>query len=121
MDGTTFGDSVDMSFGFFMESMAIADVRHSREKTLEALLLGERMKSWELYNEAFSHAVGKYQALREMKSPLWEQLSDHTRQRLDRGHFELLNRQNNIIKFILQTSHPFLTMQRLLTKEFSKI
>ncbi|KAI0176577.1 hypothetical protein BJ166DRAFT_458555 [Pestalotiopsis sp. NC0098] len=96
VDGTTFGDSVDMSFGFFMESMAIADVRHSREKTLEALLLGERMKSWELYNEAFSHAVGKYQALREMKSPLWEQLSDHTRQRLDRGHFELLNRQNNI-------------------------
>ncbi|ETS87680.1 hypothetical protein PFICI_01508 [Pestalotiopsis fici W106-1] len=96
VDGSTFGDSVDMSFGFFMESMAIADVRHSREKTLEALLLGERMKSWELYNEAFSHAVGKYTTLRELNSPLWDQLSEHTRQRLDRGHFELLNRQNNI-------------------------
>ncbi|KAK9794498.1 putative Choriogenin Hminor [Seiridium cardinale] len=96
VDGTTFGDSVDMSFGFFMEGLAVADVRHSREKTLEALVLGERMKSWELYNEAFSHAVGKYTALLDLHSPLWDQVSEHTRQRLERGHFELLSRQNNV-------------------------
>ncbi|KAH6657485.1 hypothetical protein BKA67DRAFT_189846 [Truncatella angustata] len=96
VDGTTFGDSVDMSFGFFMEGLAVADVRNSREKTLEALILGERMKSWDLYNEAFSHAVGKYPALRDLSSPLWEQVSAPTRQRLERGHLELLNRQNNV-------------------------
>lgn len=85
-----------MSFGFFTEGLAIADVRHSREKTLECLILGERMKSWDLYNEAFAHAVGKYSALRDLNSPLWEQVSAVTRQRLERGHFELLNRQNNV-------------------------
>lgn len=85
-----------MSFGFFSEGLAVADVRHSREKTLEALILGERMKSWDLYNEAFAHAVGKYSALRELNSPLWSEVSTHTRQRLERGHLELLGRQNNV-------------------------
>ncbi|KAK8056297.1 hypothetical protein PG993_001524 [Apiospora rasikravindrae] len=69
-DGSTFGASVEMAFGFFMEQMALADVRHSREKTLEALVLGERMRSWDLFSEAFAHAVGKYSAIRDLKSPL---------------------------------------------------
>lgn len=85
-----------MAFGFFMEQHAVADVRHSREKTLEALVLGERLKYWDLYNEAFAHAAGKYSALRDLNSPLWEQVSTHTRQRLERAHFELLNRQNTV-------------------------
>ncbi|KAI1845607.1 hypothetical protein JX265_005297 [Neoarthrinium moseri] len=96
VEGSTFGDAVNMSFGFFMDQMAVADVRYSREKTLEALLLGERMRSWDLYNEAFAHAAGKYSALRELKSPLWDDVSTHTRERLERGHLELLDRQNNV-------------------------
>ncbi|KAI0136296.1 hypothetical protein BJ170DRAFT_677176 [Xylariales sp. AK1849] len=95
-DGSTFGDAVEMSCAFFMDQMAVADVRHSREKTLEALVLGERMRSWDLYNEAFAHAVGKYSAIRDLNSPLWEQVSSLTRQRLERGHLDLLNRQNSI-------------------------
>lgn len=95
-DGSSFGDAVEMSFSFFMEQTAFADVRQSREKTLEALILGERMKSWHLYNEAFAHAAGKYTAIRDLKSPLWDQVSAHTRQRLERAHLELVTRQNNV-------------------------
>ncbi|KAI0543135.1 hypothetical protein GGR58DRAFT_496599 [Xylaria digitata] len=96
MDGSTFGDAVEMSFSFFIEQMALADVRQSREKTLESLILGERMRSMELYNEAFSHAVGKYSAMRELRSTLWEQVSPSTRQRLERAHFDLVGRQHSV-------------------------
>ncbi|KAK8089099.1 hypothetical protein PG997_004060 [Apiospora hydei] len=95
-DGSTFGASVEMAFGFFMEQMALADVRHSREKTLEALVLGERMRSWDLFNEAFAHAVGKYSAIRDLKSPLWEMVSAPTRQRLERAHLDLVSRQASV-------------------------
>ncbi|KAI1328272.1 hypothetical protein F5Y16DRAFT_369241 [Xylariaceae sp. FL0255] len=94
-DGTTFGEAVEMSFGFFTEQMALADVRNSREKTLESLILGERMRSMELYNEAFTHAVGKYSAIRDLNSPLWDYVSPRTRQRLERAHIELVGRQHN--------------------------
>ncbi|KAI1776509.1 hypothetical protein F4818DRAFT_351492 [Hypoxylon cercidicola] len=95
-DGSTFGDAVDMSFHFFMEQMALADVRHSRGKTLESLILGERMRSIDLYNEAFAHAVGKYPAIRDLNSPLWTEVSSTTRERLERAYFELVNRQNSV-------------------------
>ncbi|KAI3331905.1 hypothetical protein HD806DRAFT_478654 [Xylariaceae sp. AK1471] len=95
-DGSTFGDAVEMSFSFFIEQMALADVRQSREKTLESLILGERMRSMELYNEAFAHAVGKYSAMRELRSPLWEQMSPSTRQRLERAHIDLVGRQHGV-------------------------
>ncbi|KAJ3579615.1 hypothetical protein NPX13_g950 [Xylaria arbuscula] len=95
-DGSTFGDAVEMSFSFFIEQMALADVRQSREKTLESLILGERMRSMELYNEAFAHAVGKYSAMRELRSPLWDQVSASTRQRLERAHFDLVGRQHGV-------------------------
>ncbi|KAK6841920.1 hypothetical protein PG987_002780 [Apiospora arundinis] len=95
-DGSTFGGSVEMAFGFFMEQMALADVRHSREKTLEALVLGERMRSWDLFSEAFAHAVGKYSAIRDLKSPLWEMVSAPTRQRLERAHLDLVSRQASV-------------------------
>ncbi|KAI0443303.1 hypothetical protein F4803DRAFT_515605 [Xylaria telfairii] len=95
-DGSTFGDAVEMSFGFFTEQMGLADVRHSREKTLESLILGERMRFMDLYNEAFAHAVGKYSAMRDLRSPLWEQVSPTTRQRLERAHFDLVGRQHGV-------------------------
>ncbi|TGJ82726.1 hypothetical protein E0Z10_g6036, partial [Xylaria hypoxylon] len=95
-DGSTFGDAVEMGFSFFIEQMALADVRQSREKTLESLILGERMRSMELYNEAFAHAVGKYSAMRELRSPLWEQVSPSTRQRLERAHIDLVGRQHSV-------------------------
>lgn len=96
IDGSTFGEAVDMSFSFLMEQMALADVRQSREKTLESLILGEQMRSMSLYNEAFAHAAGKYPAIRDLKSPLWEQVSPRTRQRLERAYLDLVTRQNSV-------------------------
>ncbi|KAK3906764.1 hypothetical protein C8A05DRAFT_29309 [Staphylotrichum tortipilum] len=95
-DGTSFGDSVDAAFDFFLDQTGLADVRHSREKTLEALILAEQMKSWNLYSEAFPHAVGKYETLLELKSPLYDRISVSTRQRMDRAHLDLANRQANV-------------------------
>ncbi|KLU87814.1 hypothetical protein MAPG_06807 [Magnaporthiopsis poae ATCC 64411] len=95
-DGQSFGNAVDLSFSFYSEQMQLADVRESREKTIEALMLGEQMRSWEIYNEAFTHAVGKYDAVMELKSPLFAQLSPSTAQRLEREHLDLLNRQHNV-------------------------
>ncbi|GAP90310.1 putative choriogenin Hminor [Rosellinia necatrix] len=95
-DGSTFGDAVEMSLSFLIEQTALADVRQSREKTLESLVLGERMRFLELYNEAFSHAVGKYPAMRDLRTPLWEQVSPSTRQRLERAHIDLVGRQHSV-------------------------
>ncbi len=95
-DGSTYGEAVNMSFGFLMDQMALADVRQSREKTLEALILGEQMRSMTLYNEAFAHGAGKYPAIRDLKSPLWDQLSPNTRQRLERAYLDLVSRQNSV-------------------------
>ncbi|AEO70464.1 uncharacterized protein THITE_46001, partial [Thermothielavioides terrestris NRRL 8126] len=95
-DGSSMGESVDTAFGLLMDEFGIADVRHSREKTLEALILAEQMKSWNLYNEAFVHAVGKYEALRHLKSPLFDRISVSTRKRLDRAHLDLAGRRANV-------------------------
>ena len=95
-DGTTFGEAVHLSFGFYINQLGFADVRHSREKTVEALILGERMRSWDLYNEAFTHAVGKYSAIMALRSPLVDRLLLSTQRRLERAHLDLLNRQHNV-------------------------
>ncbi|KAK4240967.1 hypothetical protein C8A03DRAFT_41595 [Achaetomium macrosporum] len=95
-DGSSFGEAVDAAFDFFVDQVGLADVRHNREKTLEALILAEQMKSWNLYNEAFVHAVGKYESLIELKSPLYERISVNTRKRLERAHLDLANRQANV-------------------------
>ncbi|KAJ9139180.1 Choriogenin Hminor [Pleurostoma richardsiae] len=95
-DGVSYGEEADISFASFIEQLALADVRHSREKTIEALILGEQMRSWDLYNEAFTHAVGKYGYILDIKSPLFGKVSASTRQRLERANLDLQNRQQNV-------------------------
>lgn len=107
-DGLSFGQEVDLSFGFYIRQIGLGDVRNSREKTVEALVLGERMRSAELYNEAFAHAVGKYSAIVDLKSQLFSMVSAQTRQRLDRAHLDLLNRQHNVNVRIEQFDFPSL-------------
>lgn len=91
-DGSSFSDSVETCFDLLLDQFHIHDVRNSREKTIEALILGEQMKSWNLYNEAFAHAVGKYQSLLELKSPLYDRISVDSRERLERANIALGNR-----------------------------
>ncbi|KAK3341567.1 hypothetical protein B0T25DRAFT_594066 [Lasiosphaeria hispida] len=95
-DGSSFGEDVDAAFDLFVDQFGIADVRGSRTKTIEGLVLGEQMRSWNLYNEAFAHAVGKYDDLRGLTSPLFSSISLGTRNRLERAHLDLINRESNV-------------------------
>ncbi|KAM0258414.1 hypothetical protein ACHAQJ_003891 [Trichoderma viride] len=108
VDGYTFGNAVDLSFGFYSESLGFGDCRHSREQTLEALILGERMRSVELYNEAFAHATGKYSAIMDLRLPLFQLVSPITRQRLEKAHLDLENRQTNVNDQLEQFEFPSL-------------
>lgn len=121
MDGTTWGEAVDLAFGFYIGQMALADVRHSREKTLEAIILGERMKCWELYNEAYTHAAGKWQAIQSLKSPLMAQVSPEVLQRLERANLDLLNRQNNVNHRLEEFEFPALFAGVASSSEFKDV
>lgn len=107
-DGSTFGEAVELSFGFYSEQLGLSDCRHSREKTIEALILGERMRCVELFNEAFAHAAGKYSAIIDLRLPLFEQVSPLTRERLERAHLDLVNRQHNVNEHLEQFEFPSL-------------
>lgn len=121
MDGTTWGEGVDMSFSFYMSQLSLADVRHSREKTLEAVILGERMKCWELYNEAFTHAVGKWQAIVSLKSPLAKQVTPEVWRRLERSNLDLLNRQHNVNSRLEEFEFPALFSGVAVSSEFKDV
>lgn len=108
IDGTTFGNAVDLSFEFYSEQLGLADCRDSREKTIEALILGERMRSMDLYSEAFAHAAGKYSAIVDLRLPLFEMVSVHTRQQLEKSHFDLVQRQHNVNEQLEQFEFPAL-------------
>lgn len=94
-DGSTYGEIASTSFDGYVEELGLADVRGSREKTIEGIVLGERMKSILLYNEAFTHAVGKLSDLTGLKSPKFEYMSAITKNRLARASMDLEQRESN--------------------------
>ena len=96
LDGSTLGEEAAGNFAKVIECFGLADVRSSREKTIEALVLGERMKSWDLYNEGFVHAVGKYDDVNGLRSAKFHLVSDLTRKRLERANIDLYTRVRNI-------------------------
>ncbi|KAH6665933.1 hypothetical protein B0J14DRAFT_491414 [Halenospora varia] len=93
IDGSTFGESAATSFEFYLDELRLADVRDSREKTIEGIILGERMRSADLYTEAYTHAVGKYSAVKDKKFGIFEEISSSTRAQLERASLELSQRQ----------------------------
>ena len=107
-DGSTFGEAVELSFGFYSEQLALSDCRNSREKTVQALILGERMRHVELYNEAFAHAAGKYSAILDLRLPLFNEVSGVTRERLERAHIDLISRQHSVNEHLEQFEFPSL-------------
>lgn len=121
MDGTTWGEAVDMSFGFYMAQLALADVRNSREKTLEGVILGERMKCWELYNEAYTHAVGKWQAIVSLKSPLMQCITPEVRRRLERANLDLRGSQDSVNSRLEEFEFPALFAGVASSSEFKDI
>ncbi|KAL8731243.1 MAG: hypothetical protein Q9181_004357 [Wetmoreana brouardii] len=89
LDGSTLGEEVASSFKEYMSYFKLADIRSSREKTMEAIILGERMRSWDLYNEGFVHGVGKYDEILGLKSPKYYMITDATAKRLERATLDL--------------------------------
>ncbi|KAI9860906.1 MAG: hypothetical protein M1813_005585 [Trichoglossum hirsutum] len=88
-DGSSFGETTTGSFSQYISELGLDDVRHSREKTIEGIILSETLCSWELYNECFVHAVGKYDSLMRLNHPKFNLVSDVTRKRLERAAMDL--------------------------------
>jgi len=93
LDGSTFGEVAASSFDCYVDELALADVRHSREKTLEAIVLGEKMRSMALYTEGFVHAAGTYDSIKELASPKHAMMSPKSATRLVRAAMDLANRE----------------------------
>lgn len=96
LDGSTLGEQAATNFKDYSSYFRLADVRTSREKTLEAIILGERMRSWELYNEGFVHGVGKYDEIVKLKSPKYYMITDATAKRLERATLDLNSRLKTV-------------------------
>lgn len=96
LDGSTYGEVAAVSFSRYIEELGLADVRSSREKTIEGIVLGERMRSWELYNEAFVHGVGKYEEIVKLGSPKFGDISNKTQKKLERASMDLSKRLTSV-------------------------
>jgi hypothetical protein len=96
MDGSTFGETPDSSFTSYLQELVLLDMRNNCEKTIEGLLLGERMRSAVLWNEAFVHGVGLYKDLQRVCPDKFKMLSSVAVQRLERAHMDLEKRQRRI-------------------------
>lgn len=107
-DGSTYGEAAAASFAFFVDEFRLADVRQSREKNIEALVIGERMRSKELYHEAFVHAAGKWTSIKDLKSGLFKEISTNTRDRLERASLELSQRQQRAEERLRDFEYPAL-------------
>lgn len=95
-DGSTLGEESESNFRRYVRDFKLADVRNSREKTIEAIVLGERMKSLQLYNEGFVHGIGKYEDIMQLHSPKFQLITEGTLQRMERATIDLGIRLNRV-------------------------
>ncbi|KAF2797162.1 hypothetical protein K505DRAFT_270083 [Melanomma pulvis-pyrius CBS 109.77] len=96
LDGSTFGEVAASSFDAYVDELNLADVRSSREKTVEAIVLGERLRSLPLYTEGFVHAAGKFDSINELHHAKFELISHKTTNRIARAAMDLEQRVQNI-------------------------
>lgn len=96
LDGSSFGETVTSSFANYCEELQLLDVRKSREKTIEAIVLGESLRFYPLYLEGFVHGVGKLDDIKQIGSVKYDSISPITLQRLERGYIDLENRLKTI-------------------------
>jgi hypothetical protein len=96
LDGSTFGETATSSFSNYCDELQLSDVRKSREKTIEAIILGERMRFVPLYNESFVHGVGRLGDIKRLNSPKYRLISPVTQKRLERASIDLENRLQTV-------------------------
>ncbi|KAK2603728.1 hypothetical protein QQS21_004104 [Conoideocrella luteorostrata] len=108
LDGSDFGEVAKLSFKYYLNQMGLSDCRHSPEKTIKALILGERMRCVDLYSEAFAHAAGMYSAIMDQQLSLFNQASLCTQQKLERAHLDLVSRQHSVNEHLEHFDFPSL-------------
>nr|POE73075.1 hypothetical protein CFP56_31014 [Quercus suber] len=108
LDGSTFGEVANGSFEMYIDELQLTDMRQSREKTIEGIVLGEHMKSVILYNEAFTHGVGKYHDMVALRSPKFELISRTTQNRLVHAVRDLEKRTAAIREILTGFNFPSL-------------
>lgn len=89
LDGSNFGETATSSFSNYCDELRLADVRRSREKTIEAIVLGERLRYYPLYLEGFVHGVGKLDEIKQLRSQKFTFIHPITQKRLERGFIDL--------------------------------
>ena len=96
IDGSTLGEEAETNFRRVVKEFKLGDVRTSGEKTIEAVVLGERMRSWELYNEGFVHLAGKLDEVVGLKSYKYHLITEVTRKRIERATLDLAARLSTV-------------------------
>lgn len=107
-DGSTWGAVPSASFARYCQELRLADCRSSREKTIEAIVLGESMRSWPLYNEGFVHAAGRLPDIKRINSPKYNKISPITINRLERGAIEMEHRLRTIRSKLDDFDFPYM-------------
>ena len=108
IDSSTYGEVANSRFDKYVEDFGLADVRASREKTIEGVLLGEHMKSVLLFNEAFTHGVGKHEDITAVKSLKFDMISPIIQNRLNRAVMDLDKRTASIRLVLTDFEFPTL-------------
>lgn len=70
----------------------ITDFHTSCEKTIQGLILAERLRCPGLYYQAFTHAAGRYSAVKAVDPTLFQRISTRTRQQLEKSDRDLHRR-----------------------------
>ncbi|RMD40176.1 hypothetical protein DV735_g4968, partial [Chaetothyriales sp. CBS 134920] len=88
-NGSTWGAIPTASFARYCEELPLSDVRSNRERMIEAIVLGEQMRYWPLYNDGFVHATGILAEIKTSKSAKLGKISPITLNRLERASIDL--------------------------------
>ncbi|TKX19294.1 hypothetical protein C1H76_8479 [Elsinoe australis] len=106
MDSSSFGEVASTSFDHYVSELGLADVRKSPQKTVEMIVLGERMRSVALYNEAFTHAVGKHEEIQRLSLSTFKMVSPTTQTRLQRAAMDLEKRVKTVDGMLTDFDFP---------------
>jgi len=106
LDSSTFGQVATSSFDSYIEEIGLADVRGSHQKTVEGIVLAERMRSVPLYNEAFTHCVGQYNDIERLNGEVFRHITPITINRLGRAALDLNKRTASVGQILEDFDFP---------------
>ncbi|KAJ5682663.1 hypothetical protein N7462_005828 [Penicillium macrosclerotiorum] len=106
LDGSNFGETATSSFSNYCDELRLGDVRKSREKTIEAVVLGERLRYFPLYVEGFVHGVGKLDEIKQLRSHKYGFIHPITQKRLERGFIDLDTRLRGLYGKLQEFDFP---------------